>query len=176
MSSPAKMQTVGEATSSIKGVFQSTFSGLANTLNLPQLRDSFFQNIIFILIVIIILVGILVYIQMVGVDSVNPLNLPPTKEVRKLEIQKVVEGFDMEQNSGLQDSSTSIDLIGGADGLFNIGSGEDGDLYENNYDSMYHGQYDNLYSANSNLLDDLTDLTSDVFHNDPPKKNKRNNV
>ena len=176
MSSPAKMQTVGEATSSIKGVFQSTFSGLANTLKLPQLRDSFFQNIIYILIVIIILVGILVYIQMVGMNSVNPLSLPPTKEVRKIEIQKVVEGFDMEQNSGIQDSSASIGLVGGIEGLFNIGSGEDGDLYENNYDSLYHGQYDNLYSANSNLLDDLTDLTSDVFHNDPPKKNKRNNV
>ena len=176
MSSPAKMQTVGEATSSIKGVFQSTFSSLANTLNLPQLRDSFFQNIIYILIVIIILVGILVYIQMVGMNSVNPLSLPPTKEVRKIEIQKVVEGFDMEQNNGIQDSSASIDLVGGVDGLFNIGSGKDGDLYENNYDSLYHGQYDNLYSANSNVLDDLTDLTSDVFHNDPPKKNKRNNV
>ena len=155
MSSPAKMQTVGEATSSIKGVFQSTFSGLANTLNLPQLRDSFFQNIIYILIVIIILVGILIYIQMVGMNSVNPLNLPPTKEVRKIEIQKVVEGFDMEQNNGIQDSSASIDLAGG---VYR-------DLYENNYDSLYHGQYDN----------DLTDLTSDVFHNDPPKKNKRNN-
>ena len=166
------MQTVGEATSSIKGVFQSTFSGLASTLNLPQLRDSFFQNIIYILIVIIILVGILVYIQMVGMNSVNPLSLPPTKEVRKIEIQKVVEGFDMEQNSGIQDSSASIGLVGGIEGLFNIGSGEDGDLYENNYDSLYHGQYDNLYSANSNLLDDLTDLTSDVFHNDPSKKNK----
>ena len=155
MSSPAKMQTVGEATSSIKGVFQSTFSSLASTLNLPQLRDSFFQNIIYILIVIIILVGILVYIQMVGMNSVNPLNLPPTKEVRKIEIQKVVEGFDMEQNNGIQDSSASIDLAGG---VYR-------DLYENNYDSLYHGQYDN----------DLTDLTSDVFHNDPPKKNKRNN-
>ena len=155
MSSPAKMQTVGEATSSIKGVFQSTFSGLANTLNLPQLRDSFFQNIIYILIVIIILVGILIYIQMVGMNSVNPLNLPPTKEVRKIEIQKVVEGFDMEQNNGIQDSSASLGLVGEVDG----------NLYENNYDSLYHGQYDN----------DLTDLTSDVFNNDPPKKNKRNN-
>ena len=83
MSTPAKMQTVGEATSSIKGVFQSTFSSLASSLNLPQLRDSFFQNIIYILIVIIILVGILVYIQMVGVNNVNPLNLPPTKEIKK---------------------------------------------------------------------------------------------
>lgn len=155
MSSPAKMQTVGEATSSIKGVFQSTFSGLANTLKLPQLRDSFFQNIIYILIVIIILVGILIYIQMVGMNSVNPLNLPPTKEVRKIEIQKVVEGFDMEQNNGIQDSSASLGLVGEVDG----------NLYENNYDSLYHGQYDN----------DLTDLTSDVFNNDPPKKNKRNN-
>ena len=169
MSSPAKMQTVGEATSSIKGVFQSTFSGLANTLNLPQLRDSFFQNIIYILIVIIILVGILVYIQMVGMNSVNPLNLPPTKEIRKLEIQKVVEGFDMEQSGGLEDVSTNVGLVGGVNG------DGDGDLYENNYDSLYHGQYDNLYSNSGNLVDDLTDLTSDVFHNDPPKKNKRNN-
>ena len=95
MSSPAKMQTVGEATSSIKGVFQSTFSSLANSLSLPQLRDSFFQNIIYILIVIVILIGILVYIQMVGTSGVNPLSLPPTKEVRKIEIQKVVEGFDV---------------------------------------------------------------------------------
>jgi hypothetical protein len=157
MSSPAKMQTVGEATSSIKGVFQSTFSSLASTLNLPQLRDSFFQNIIYILIVIIILVGILVYIQIVGMNSVNPLNLPPTKEVRKIEIQKVVEGFDMEQSGGLEDVSTNVGLVGGVNGY--------GDLYENNYDSLYHGQYDN----------DLTDLTSDVFHNDTPKKNKRNN-
>ena len=175
MSSPAKMQTVGEATSSIKGVFQSTFSSLANTLKLPQLRDSFFQNIIYILIVIIILVGILVYIQMVGMNSVNPLNLPPTKEVRKIEIQKVVEGFDMVQNDGIQDSAANIDFVGGVDGLFNIGSGKDGDLYENNYDSLYHGQYDNLYSSNNSLLDDLTDLTSDVFNSDPPKKNKKNN-
>jgi hypothetical protein len=169
MSSPAKMQTVGEATSSIKGVFQSTFSGLANTLKLPQLRDSFFQNIIFILIVIIILVGILVYIQMVGMNSVNPLNLPPTKEVRKIEIQKVVEGFDMEQSGGLEDSSTNVGLVGGVNG------DGDGNLYENNYDSLYHGRYDNLYRNSGNLVDDLTDLTSDVFHNDTPKKNKRNN-
>jgi hypothetical protein len=65
--------------------------------------------------------------------------------------------------------------VGGVDRLFNIGSGEDGDLYENNYDNMYHGQYDNLYSASSHVLDDLTDLTTDIFHNDQHKKNKRNN-
>ena len=162
MSSTAKMQTVGEATSSIKGVFQSTFSSLANSLNLPQLRDSFFQNIIYILIVIIILVGILVYIQMVGVSNVNPLNLPPSKEVKKIEIQKVVEGFDMEQNGGLEDFSTNIQVLGG-------GVGQEGNMYDNNYDSLYHEQYDNLYSNHDTILENLTDLSSESH-----KKNKRN--
>lgn len=147
MSSPAKMQTVGEATGSIKGVFQSTFSSLANSLNLPQLRDSFFQNIIYILIVIIILIGILVYIQMVGVNNVNPLSLPPTTEVKKLEIQKVVEGFDMEQNGGLEDSSTNIEVDGGGE-----------DVYGNSYNNLRHDP----------ILENLTDLSSET-HN---KKNK----
>jgi hypothetical protein len=149
MSSPAKMQTVGEATGSIKGVFQSTFSSLANSLNLPQLRDSFFQNIIYILIVIIILIGILVYIQMVGVNNVNPLSLPPTTEVKKLEIQKVVEGFDMEQNGGLEDSSTNIEVDGGGE-----------DVYGNSYNNLHHDP----------ILENLTDLSSET-HN---KKNKIN--
>ena len=144
MSSAAKMQTVGEATGSIKGVFQSTFSSLANSLNLPQLRDSFFQNIIYILIVIIILVGILVYIQMVGVNNVNPLSLPPTTEVKKIEIQKVVEGFDMEQNGGLEDSSTNIEVVGGG--------GED--VYSNSYNNLRHDP----------ILENLTDLSSET-HN-----------
>jgi hypothetical protein len=170
MSSPAKMQTVGEATSSVTNVFKSTFGSLASSLNISQLRDSFYQNIIYIIIVIIILVGLLVYIQMVGTTHTNPLNLPPSKEIKKIEIQKVVEGFDMEQNGGLEDSSTNLNLVGGIDRLFNIGSGEDGDLYENNYDNMYHGQYDNQYSSNSHILDELTELTTDVFHNEPPRK------
>ena len=149
MSSAAKMQTVGQATGSIKGVFQSTFSSLANSLNLPQLRDSFFQNIIYILIVIIILIGILVYIQMVGVNNVNPLSLPPTTEVKKLEIQKVVEGFDMEQNGGLEDSSTNIEVVGGGE-----------DVYGNNYNNLH----------DDSVLENLTDLSSET-HN---KKNKIN--
>ena len=172
MSSQAKMQTVGEATSSIKGVFQSTFSSLANSLSLPQLKESFFQNIIYILMVIIILIGILVYIQMVGTTSVNPLSLPPTKQVKKIEIQKVVEGFDMEQTNGLEESASNIDLVGGVNENTNIGTGQDGDLYENAYDNQYHGRYDNLYSANNNMLDDLA---TDVFHSDPPNKNKKSN-
>lgn len=126
MSTPAKIQTVGEVSSSVSGVVQSTFSSLATSLNLSQLRDSFLQNIIYILIVIIILIGILVYIQMVGTTSVNPLNLPPTKEVKKIEIQKVVEGFDMEQHRGIEE-------------------------YAGNYDakkdtSIYKGMYSNQYN------------------------------
>jgi hypothetical protein len=112
MSSPTKIQTVSEATSSIKGVAGSTFSSLANLLNLPQLKDSFFQNIIYILIVIIILVGILIYIQMVGANSVNPLDRPPTKEVKKLEIQKVVEGYNTQRSKGIEDNAKIIGNLG----------------------------------------------------------------
>ena len=97
--SPAKIQTVGEASSSISSTFKSTFSSLANTLGLPQLRDSFFQNIIYILIMIIIFVGILVYIQMVGPDGNDPLNLPPSRVIKKVEIKKIVEGFDITDRS-----------------------------------------------------------------------------
>jgi hypothetical protein len=119
MSSPVKMQTVGEATNSITNVFQSTFSSLASSLKLPQLRDSFYQNIIYIFIAIIILVGILVYIQMVGTTHTNPLNLPPSKEIKKIEIQKIVEGFDMEQNGGIEEFAGNIDDmgVGGTGGL-----------------------------------------------------------
>jgi hypothetical protein len=69
----------------------------------------------------------------------------------------------MEQNNGIEDSSASIDLAGGVYG----------DLYGSNYDSLYHGQHYNPYTISdnaSNDLTDLSDLTSDVFHNDPPKK------
>ena len=99
MNSPTKIQTVGEATSSIKGAVGSTFDSLANLLNISQLKDSFFQNIIFILIVIIILVGILVYIQMVGPDGNDPLNSPPTRVIKKVEIKKIVEGFNVTDHS-----------------------------------------------------------------------------
>ena len=97
--SPAKIQTVDEASSSISSTFKSTFSSLANTLGLPELRDSFFQNIIYILIMIIILVGILVYIQMVGPDGNDPLNSPPTRVIKKVEIKKIVEGFNVTDHS-----------------------------------------------------------------------------
>ena len=97
--SQAKIQTVSEAESSISSATKSTFASLANTLGLPQLRDSFFQNIIYILIMIIIFIGILVYIQIVGPTGNDPLNSPPTREIKKVEIKKIVEGFEIADSS-----------------------------------------------------------------------------
>ena len=151
MDTPAKMQTVGEATSSIKGVVESSFSSLAKALKLPQLRESFLQNIIYILISIVILIGMLVYIQMVEAVGMNPLNPPPAKEIKKIEIQKVVEGFDMEQTGGLEESATHID------------NNHVGNLYENNYDDVYQLQNSSFHGGAS---EDLAGLSNDVFHND----------
>jgi predicted amino acid racemase len=100
---------------------------------------------------------------MVGVNNVNPLNLPPSKEVKKIEIQKVVEGFDMEQNEGLENYSTNVEVA-------EIVGGNEGNLYDNNYDNIYEGQYDNLYSNNETILENLAELSSETH-----KKNKRNN-
>ena len=160
------MQTVGEATSSIKGVFESTFSSLAKSLSLPQLKDSFFQNIIYILMVIVILIGILVYIQMVGYTNVNPLDLPPTKEVKKIEIQKVVEGFDVEQIGGLEDSAHDVnnsnDLENGTDNA---------NLFNDTYKNIYNSPYNNISGGDDHLWDEMT---SDI-HNDDLMQNKKKN-
>ena len=89
-----QVQTFGEAKTSIIDVIQSSFTSLAKMLGIPQLKESFYQNIIYILITIVVMVGILVYIQMVGLESKSPLFSSPTKEVKKIEIKRVVEGFD----------------------------------------------------------------------------------
>jgi hypothetical protein len=111
MSSPAKIQTVSEASSSISDVVQSSFANLANMLGLSQLKDSFFQNIIYILIMIVIFIGILVYIQMVGSTGNDPLNSPPTKEIKKVEIQKIVEGFAINDNytNSIADGASTLE-------------------------------------------------------------------
>ena len=140
---PAHIQTVSEASSSISNVAQSTFSSLANTLGLPQLRDSFFQNIIYILISIIILVGILVYIQMVGPTGNNPLNLPPTKEIKKVEIRKIVEGFDITDSysKSIADYADYADIMP--------------DSYEDNYKDSNDGGESDLHLAHSeSILED----------------------
>ena len=165
MSTPAKMQTVGEATSSVTNVFKSTFGSLASSLNFPQLRDSFYQNIIYIIIVIIILIGVLVYIQMVGTTHINPLNLPPSKEIKKIQIQKVVEGFDMEQNGGIEEFASNINTVEAADG----GSGN---LYSSAYDGAYNGAYEQQYGT-VHGGNDMTELTTDLFHSDELKDSRR---
>ena len=166
MSNAVKMQTVGETTTSIKGVFESTFSSLAKSLSLPQLRDSFFQNIIYILMVIVVLIGILVYIQMVGMNSVNPLSLPPTKEVKKIEIQKIVEGFDVEQTGGLEDSAHDVNDINDINDMENEG----GNLYNGVFNNIYNSPYNNIYGGDDHLLDEMT---SDIHLDDSMQNNKK---
>ena len=99
------MQTYAEAKSSITGVVQSSFTSLAKMLGIPQLTESFYQNIIYIFMVIVIMVGILIYIQIVSGNgngnttlSNNPLFAPPTKEVKKVEIKRIVEGFSLSED------------------------------------------------------------------------------
>jgi|LakMenEpi03Aug12_release.lakeMendotaPanAssembly.Ray.scaffolds.fasta_scaffold454744_2 hypothetical protein len=111
---PAHIQTVSEAESSISSASKSTFASLANTLGLPQLRDSFFQNIIYILITIIIFVGILVYIQIVGPTGNDPLNSPPTREIKKVEIKRIVEGFELSEGSNsIANGAMSVEQLDG---------------------------------------------------------------
>jgi len=112
------VQTLGEVKSSITGVVESSFSSLAKMVGIPQLKESFYQNIIYILIVIVIMIGILVYIQMVGAKSNNPLFAPPTKEIKQIEIKKIVEGFDTNVDFGSKD-------IGSAADINEFGGGED---------------------------------------------------
>jgi len=134
--SPAKIQTVGEASSSISSTVKSSFSSLANMLGLPELRDSFFQNIIYILIMIIILVGILVYIQIVGPDGNDPLNLPPTRVIKKVEIKKIVEGFDITDHS-TDSIATHADTMG------------EHDEHNYNHDDIHLAHSDEHYETNS---------------------------
>jgi len=108
-----QVQTFGEAKTTILSSIQSSFASLAKMLGIPQLKESFYQNVIYIFIVIIIMVGILVYIQMINATSKNPLFAPPTKEVKKVEIKKIVEGFDANVDFGKTDICNAVDLHDG---------------------------------------------------------------
>jgi hypothetical protein len=84
-------------------------------LGIPQLKESFYQNIIYILMTIVVMVGILVYVQIVsgngngsGAISSNPLFSPPTKEVKKVEIKRIVEGFSLTE--GMDTTSSAADV------------------------------------------------------------------
>ena len=102
---------------------------------------------------------------MVGTTHTNPLNLPPSKEIKKIEIQKVVEGFDMEQNGGIEEFASNINTVEAADG----GSGN---LYSSAYDSAYNGAYEQQYGT-VHGGNDMAELTTDLFHNDEPNNNRR---
>jgi hypothetical protein len=114
----AQMQTFGEAKTSFIDVVQSSFASLAQMFGISQLKESFYQNIIYILIVIVIMIGILVYVQMVGIESKGPLFSPPTKEIKKVEIRRrIVEGFDANVDFGNKDigNPANINESGGDD-------------------------------------------------------------
>ena len=131
-SNQEQAQTFGEAKTSIIDVIQSSFTSLAKMLGIPQLKESFYQNIIYILIVIVIMVGILVYIQMVGLESKSPLFSAPTKEVKQIEIKRVVEGFDA--NVGFDGIDTTAAPVNAGD--YNMYGG--GDVDDNDHSASLH--------------------------------------
>ena len=128
-----QVQTFGEAKTSVIDVVQSSFSSLAKMLGIPKLKESFYQNIIYILIVIVIMVGILVYIQMVGLESKSPLFSAPTKEVKKIEIKRVVEGFDANVDFGSKDISNAADVNEADNNMYGSDGGDD-----NNHNASLH--------------------------------------
>jgi hypothetical protein len=131
-SNQEQAQTFGEAKTSIIDVIQSSFTSLAKMLGIPQLKESFYQNIIYILITIVVMVGILVYIQMVGLESKSPLFSAPTKEVKQIEIKRVVEGFDA--NVGFDGIDTTAAPVNAGD--YNMYGG--GDVDDNDHSASLH--------------------------------------
>jgi hypothetical protein len=126
-----QVQTFGEAKTTILTSVQSSFASLAKMLGIPQLKESFYQNIIYIFIVIVIMVGILVYMQIVGAESNNPLFAPPTKEVKKVEIKKIVEGFDTNVDFGSKDIGSAADVSDNSN-AYDLHEGYIEHEYENN--------------------------------------------
>jgi flagellar biosynthesis/type III secretory pathway M-ring protein FliF/YscJ len=109
----AQMQTFGEAKTSFIDVVQSSFASLAQMFGISQLKESFYQNIIYILIVIVIMIGILVYVQMVGIESKGPLFSPPTKEIKKVEgdiEKKEIQMAELETEMASMDFS-NLELV-----------------------------------------------------------------
>jgi hypothetical protein len=137
MNSQQNMQTATEASNSISQVVQSSFTNLANMLGLPQLKESFFQNIIYILMAIIILIGILVYIEMTGSSGNDPLKSPPTKEIKKVEIKKIVEGFDVDTGFNSTENTSALDEVGIVENYTNDNSNNNflDDYLNNNNDT-----------------------------------------
>ena len=92
---------------------------------------------------------------MVGANSVNPLNLPPSKEVKKIEIQKVVEGYNTQRSKGIENNAKLIGNLGSISDYDYFGDDNDitrsidsGNLYNNIYTPEYKEPYMNLYNDN----------------------------
>ncbi len=134
----AHVQTFGEAKSSIIDVIESSFASLAKMLGVSQLKESFYQNIIYILIVIVVMVGILVYIQMIsGSVTSNPLFSPPTKQIKKVEIKRIVEGFDTEAEFNSIGNAASVSSDGG--------DGDDGTNVNDHNNTSMHETFSEHY-------------------------------
>ena len=69
---------------------------------------------------------------MVGLESKNPLFSPPTKEVKQIEIKRVVEGFDA--NVGFHGIDTSAAPVNEGDN--NMYGGDGGD--DNGHNALLH--------------------------------------
>ena len=105
---------------------------------------------------------------MVGVNSVNPLNLPPSKQVKKIEIQKVVEGLDMEQYKGIENNAETINTLGRISNYDYFGDNvdisqsiDDENLYKNVYIPQYKETYMNQYENNNDSDNDDDDDNKD---------------
>lgn len=86
----SQTQTFQSAKTQIFSNIKESFSSLASLFYIPQLKKSFDENVIYILLIIIILIGFLVYIQMSnGSNAVaKALNEDqPTKIIKEVEIE-----------------------------------------------------------------------------------------
>lgn len=90
------MQSFSSAKDSITGTVKSTFENIFNALKIPYLVSSFKENFMYILMVMIIIVGLLVYIKIKNGNSLDK-NGKKGQIIKEVEIKKVSvgkEGFD----------------------------------------------------------------------------------
>lgn len=104
------MQSFSSAKESISGGLKSTFESIFNALKIPYLVKSFDENVIYILMVLIIMIGLLVYMQIKNGDALDK-NGKKGQIIKEVEIKKVREGFE---NGGHYEQEEVI-VLGGED-------------------------------------------------------------